>query len=248
MTMSTHFVGYDIIGDIHGCADALERLLSALGYIKSLNGYVYHDPDKPRQVVFLGDILDRGPKIRQAVQIVRAMVDNGQAQIVMGNHEYNALSCTAGVHADATHSDPLTVHRGHACYNVLIQKTIEQYADYVDEWIDTLQWLYTLPLFLEFEHFRVVHACWDQALVDQFRDRYGRATVDAAFVLEAQQSGSFAHQVVNRLMRGISLRLPDNMTITSSEGFVRRNFRVKFWEAEPVYYGDVEFQPDHLSE
>ena len=52
---------FDIIGDIHGHADKLEELLNNLGYSK-LHG-VYQHPDN-RKVVFLGDYIDRGPKIR----------------------------------------------------------------------------------------------------------------------------------------------------------------------------------------
>lgn len=42
-------------------------------------------------MIFLGDFIDRGPKIRETLQIVRAMVDAGTALAVMGNHEYNAI-------------------------------------------------------------------------------------------------------------------------------------------------------------
>jgi len=79
--------GYDIIGDIHGCALTLERLLEQMGYIKRQG--VYEHPS--RTVIFVGDIIDRGPRIREALHLVRDMVDRGSALIVMGNHEYNAL-------------------------------------------------------------------------------------------------------------------------------------------------------------
>ena len=61
--------GYDVIGDIHGCADRLEALLSRLGYEK--NGGVWRHPD--RMVVFLGDYIDRGPQILETLTIVRNM-------------------------------------------------------------------------------------------------------------------------------------------------------------------------------
>ena len=58
---------FDLIGDIHGYADELVQLLETLGY-KKVNG-VYRHPD--RKVIFLGDFIDRGPKIRQVLEIVR---------------------------------------------------------------------------------------------------------------------------------------------------------------------------------
>jgi hypothetical protein len=79
---------YDLIGDIHGHADELVQLLEALGYRK--HGRTYVHPE--RKVIFLGDFIDRGPKIREVLEIVRPMVEQGNALAVMGNHELNALA------------------------------------------------------------------------------------------------------------------------------------------------------------
>lgn len=79
---------YDLIGDIHGHADELEALLQKLGY-KKLKGVYSHSEN--RQVIFVGDFIDRGPKIRETLHLVKAMYDNGNAQAVMGNHEFNAI-------------------------------------------------------------------------------------------------------------------------------------------------------------
>ena len=80
--------GYDIIGDIHGHHRTLEALLGQLGYVVS-DGVWRHSS---RQVVFLGDFIDRGPNIRETLSIVKAMVDNDAAYAVLGNHEYKALA------------------------------------------------------------------------------------------------------------------------------------------------------------
>jgi predicted MPP superfamily phosphohydrolase len=79
---------YDLIGDIHGHADELAQLLETLGYDKSRGVYRHSE----RKVIFLGDFIDRGPKIRQTLEIVRPMVEAGDALAVMGNHEFNALA------------------------------------------------------------------------------------------------------------------------------------------------------------
>ena len=79
--------GYDIIGDVHGCAHTLEKLLEQMGYARV--GGVWRHPQ--RQALFLGDIIDRGPRIREALLIVRDMVEAGAARCIMGNHEFNAL-------------------------------------------------------------------------------------------------------------------------------------------------------------
>jgi hypothetical protein len=82
--------GYDIIGDVHGCATQLEALLHALGYRPAGESGEYRHPD--RQAVFVGDLIDRGDHQLRVLEIVKAMVDAGSAQIVMGNHEFNALA------------------------------------------------------------------------------------------------------------------------------------------------------------
>ena len=79
---------YDIIGDIHGHADELVALLKLLDY-ELANG-VYRHPS--RKVIFVGDFIDRGPKIRETLQLVRSMHEAGSALAVMGNHEFNAIA------------------------------------------------------------------------------------------------------------------------------------------------------------
>ena len=88
MTTSTPS-GYDIIGDIHGHGDELLALLKELGYVH--NGVTYVNADG-RQALFLGDFIDRGPKQRLVLETVMAMVEEGSAKAVMGNHEFNALA------------------------------------------------------------------------------------------------------------------------------------------------------------
>jgi hypothetical protein len=79
---------YDLIGDFHGHADDLVQLLERLGYGKRMG--CYNHPD--RKVIYLGDFIDPGPKIREVLEIVRPMIEDGQALTIMGNHELNALA------------------------------------------------------------------------------------------------------------------------------------------------------------
>lgn len=79
---------YDLIGDIHGHAKELKTLLSKLGY-SSDHGY-WNYPS--RKVIFVGDYIDRGPAIREVLQIVRRMVDSESPYALLGNHEYNAIA------------------------------------------------------------------------------------------------------------------------------------------------------------
>ncbi|MBC7203883.1 MAG: metallophosphoesterase [Pusillimonas sp.] len=75
----------DIVGDIHGEIDALDALLDRLGY-KSNGAH-----PKGRRLVFIGDLVDRGPNSPGVVQRVRELVENSDAQLILGNHELNLL-------------------------------------------------------------------------------------------------------------------------------------------------------------
>jgi hypothetical protein len=64
---------FDVIGDVHGEFDKLVALLARLGYWEL--GGTWRHPD--RTAIFVGDLIDRGPKQLATVDLVRAMVDAG---------------------------------------------------------------------------------------------------------------------------------------------------------------------------
>ena len=85
---------FDIIGDVHGCAEELEALLERLGY------QVHWTDDSAwgrrprviappgRRAIFVGDLVDRGPRSRDVLAIVHSMVEqDGNALLVPGNHD-----------------------------------------------------------------------------------------------------------------------------------------------------------------
>ena len=237
--------GYDLIGDVHGCAMTLVRLLEKLGYHK-VNGVYRHNN---RRVIFLGDIVDRGPRVREALHLVHDMVEQGSAQMVLGNHEINALSYSTLARPGSGRE----YLREHTPGNTRqIAETLEQFANYPLEWNYFLDWFLTLPLFLEvparedFSCFRAVHACWDQALIDAHLARYGSGHFDLDFLHAAAEPGSLAFRTKQRLTSGVDIPLPEGVTIRSSDGYERRAFRIKFWVPQPVTYGDMLFQPDPL--
>ena len=233
--------GYDLIGDIHGCGLTLIDLLEQMGYSKR-NG-VYQHPK--RKVVFLGDIVDRGPNIRLACHIVRDMVEAGHADIVMGNHEYNVVTYLS--EAPAGMRQPFL--RPHTPRNnFIVEQTLEQFANYPQEFNEMLDWFLTIPLFREYEHFRVVHACWDHQMIDEYLRRYGSNQITKEMLPESVQTDSFLYQFLDRMLRGTSLKLPDGRSMTAKDGMVRQFFRTKFWAGDPQRYNDVIFQPDPLPE
>ena len=234
-------LGYDIIGDVHGCYDALVELLERLGYQKQSGVYRH----ARRQAVFLGDLVDRGPKIRETLHLVYSMVERGSAQIVLGNHEINVI----GYHTRARPESGHTYLRERSDrHTQQIKQTLEQFSKYPSELTEFIQWFQALPLFLEFEHFRAVHACWDQSLIHQFKATYATHRISTELLQRTTELSSLEFSLVNRLTRGTSMLLPDNEVIIGSDGLHRRYFRTKFWVSEPKTYGDLVFQPDALPE
>ncbi|MEZ6094001.1 MAG: metallophosphoesterase [Pirellulaceae bacterium] len=128
----------DVIGDIHGDWDALQRLLSHLGYDSR------GEHPESRRMVFVGDFVDRGPKNVDVVRFVRGLIQDGRAQSVLGNHELNLL-------LDKRKTDNEWF-----------------FANETDEEIreELLEFFRTLPLVLFRDDARVVHACWQPEMVD----------------------------------------------------------------------------------
>lgn len=81
---------YDMIGDVHGCYEALLRLCAALGYDKSF----YHS--EGRRLVFLGDLIDRGPDSLGVLRLVGTLVSRGRALVTLGNHDDALLRWLCG--------------------------------------------------------------------------------------------------------------------------------------------------------
>ena len=235
------WLGFDIIGDVHGCARTLEALLERMGYARV--GGVWRHPQ--RQALFLGDIIDRGPRIREALLLVRDMVEAGSARCIMGNHEFNALGwCTP-----APAGSGQAYVREHTERNQRqIQATLEQFEGRAAEWDEFIDWFWTLPLFMDAGPFRLVHACWDDQLIQTFAAQYPDATPDVDFLQASVERDSFADQVFDRLLRGIGMHLPHGLKMRGGDGVTRGMFRTKFWEEAPETYGDLVFQPDDLPE
>ncbi len=88
---------FDIIGDVHGCFDELQTLLEKLGYRLSQSQGRYHlEHPQNRKVIFLGDLVDRGPNTPDVLRLVMDARDEGTALAVMGNHESKLLKKLKG--------------------------------------------------------------------------------------------------------------------------------------------------------
>jgi len=111
-----HIAGpFDIIGDVHGCCAELEELLATLGYevepkADREDGLGYRvTPPAGRTAVFVGDLVDRGPRSVDTLKLVMAMCADGVAHCVPGNHDAKLLRHLRGKKVQPTHGLDLTL-------------------------------------------------------------------------------------------------------------------------------------------
>ncbi len=95
---------FDIVGDVHGCCDELEALLALLGYEVQWSGReVSVTPPAGRTLVFVGDLVDRGPRSPDVLRIAMAMAAAGTALCVEGNHDNKFLRWLSGANVKPAH-------------------------------------------------------------------------------------------------------------------------------------------------
>ena len=179
-------------------------------------------PPETARAIFVGDVIDRGPSVREAVEIVRGMVDAGSAHAVMGNHEYNALAWHTPDGSGRWLRSHSEVHRRqHA-------QTLHQFQGNAAALDELLTWIRTLPLFLETDALRVVHAAWDNTLVDRLRTNPAALT-DDTFLHRSAQPGTPEHRTIEVLLKGVEVTLPDHTVYQDKEGTPRRRTRTRWW-------------------
>ncbi|MFO0589546.1 MAG: polynucleotide kinase-phosphatase [Polyangiaceae bacterium] len=122
---------FDIIGDVHGCYDELCDLLETLGY--KLEG----GPSEPRvmhpegrRAIFLGDLVDRGPRSPDVLRLAMAMVRDGTALCVPGNHDVKLLKKLQGRAVRVTHGLEKTLEQ--------LETESEAFKKQVADFIDSL--------------------------------------------------------------------------------------------------------------
>lgn len=217
---------FDLIGDIHGHFDKLEAVLRRLGYKRQGQGFRH---EAGRKVIFLGDYIDRGPKIREVLWTVRAMLDSGDALAIQGNHEYNAV-CYA---TPDGRGDYLRPHKPHHCK--AHRATLDQFEGRQGEWQEWLEWMKQLPFFLDLGDLRAVHACWDARRIEELQ---GKSLGDDAFLHASADRASAEYQAIETVLKGPEMALPEGYYFLDKEGIQRKEVRVRWWglpEQAPVH-------------
>jgi hypothetical protein len=219
--------GFDVIGDIHGYADALRRLLIKLGYTEA-EGAFRHET---RKAIFVGDFVDRGPEQREVLQIARTMCEAETAFAVLGNHEFNAIGW-------ATSDGRGGFLRAHTEANLKQHRDfLLQFAEGSPDYHDAIRWFRDLPVWLELPGLRVVHACWyepSRVALRPYLD--GRCCFTEGGIREALRRGSPAYAAAEILMKGPEQRLPSGVFFSDKDGRERSEVRIKWWDLDATTF------------
>jgi protein phosphatase len=136
---------FDIIGDVHGCGDELEALLAQLGYEaaelpatpdspqdEAAWGRRYYRHPGGRKAIFLGDLVDRGPRIVETLRLVRNMTAAGAALCVPGNHDMKLMRKLAGKDVQITHGLNESLAQIEALPDGVRERFVEQAREFLD--------------------------------------------------------------------------------------------------------------------
>jgi hypothetical protein len=220
---------YDVIGDIHGHAAKLEALLPKMGY--QLRGGTWYAPEG-RKAIFVGDLIDRGPEQLRVLEIVRRMVDAGQARLVLGNHEFNAIGFYLHLRPRSDKN-----RKQHAAFLAEVGEDSQLHR----EWVD---WFRQHPMALDLDGLRVVHAWWD----DEAREVINR--------VRGGESGLLSDELMHRLYREASLEkarklltcgvewdLPEGVFMLDKEGHKHPEARLAVWRHGAARLPEIALVP-----
>jgi len=213
-----------VIPDLHADPDRLEaslRLAPAGAHI-----------------AFLGDFIDAGRSVPRpddagVLDRVMALMETGAADGVMGNHELNALL----FHRLGVDGVPLRPRDA---------KNADQHRSFCTrfgigtrEALDRTSWFLTLPLWLDLDGLRLVHACWNRDAIATIAARRpdGRLREDDLEEV-ARKETAFA-KAVDLLVSGPEIQLPAGIGFHDAAGHYRSQVRIAWWRAEARTWRDA---------
>ena len=192
----------DVVGDIHGQLAPLLRLGRRLGY--AVDGDWSHPHG--RRLLFVGDLIDRGPHSLEVAMLVRQLVAEGRALCLLGNHEYNLVQWRHG------RSKPKSSNR----------PTIAAVERDPEAWAPALEFFERLPVAVELPDLRVTHAVWYRPAFERLRPTLAVPAGD--FCPSPDWDGIIAlHSVYEggRLRAGLPTEPIDGQDGTALEVFIK---------------------------
>jgi hypothetical protein len=155
---------------------------------------------------------------------VRQMCRTGAARALMGNHEFNAI-------AFHTERAPGVPYRPHTPKNVAQHaRTLEQFSSNPAELRDMLDWFRRLPLLLDLDGLRVVHASWHTPSIEAIdRIHPKNAYIDDERVVDCIADGTEEFDATEVLLKGPEAPLPIGTSFKDKDGIDRSTVRIRWW-------------------
>lgn len=232
---------FDIIPDVHGQLEKLTHRLTDLGYVDRLGAWRHSNPW--RRVLFLGDYIDRGSNNAAVIDIVRRMQHAGTAIALMGNHELNAIQ----------------YHTIHPVLGKPLRERSErntnQHRSFLNEFaIDSketrssIEWMASLPLYLDMGDMRAVHACWNDKIIERLKSCTQDGVLSPEQFVDAANKGHPLYDWVETTTKGPDTRLPEGYSFLDKDGSRRRKIRVKWWKADGKTWRDISMSVPDVSD
>ena len=228
MTISTEPVrdrpGIDVIGDVHGNVERLRELLKSMGYTERAD--VFRHPI--RTAVFVGDLIDRRRDHQlETLRVVRRMCDGGSAQVVLGNHEFNAVAYST---VDPTRWDYCRPHTS---------KNHKQHREFLEELgFDSplhrsmIDWFRSIPLWLDLVELRIVHACWSERDIAHLEGVLDDGhTLNDEVVIDGTTQGTRTHRAIEHILKGPEVSM-NGLRYFDKDGYPRTEARVEWWRRD----------------
>jgi hypothetical protein len=225
---------YDIIGDVHGHVDRLRALLKLMDYSDEHGAWRHRE----RSAVFVGDLIDRGPDQIETLRLVRSMVDAGSAQVVLGNHEFNAV---AYAKVDPKRLDYCRPHSGkndgqHEAFLADVEFGSPLHRSIIG-------WFMEFPLWLDLGGMRVVHACWSDRHIGLLRGQLDPGcTLNERVVIDGTTKGTDTYDAIETVLKGPEVHL-DGVRFDDEDGNTRHNARLRWWDGGATGLRDAALIP-----
>lgn len=238
---------YAIIPDIHGDFGRLEATLEKAGFQRDADDRWFHPSNT--KAVFLGDFIDGGNENRKVIQTVRSMMEDKFAVAIMGNHELNAIL----YHTPRNDREGWLRDRS--------KKNTDQHESFLREYVanedhdlesprddelaGVIEWFKSLPLYIEFDHFRVVHAQWDDDAVGAVDKLTSDALLPHGQIDSLSDIKDGIGLAVERLLKGMEIELPRDVAFLDYRKVSRKEMRIKWWaEGDRTYRNLALSVPD----
>jgi len=238
--MTTRYV----FGDIHGHYDTLIALFAKIGLD-------HNSLPNDVEIIFLGDLIDRGPKSAEVVKLVKSLCEQGKARCILANHEFNFVNFNTQI------NDGCDNYR-RPRNNKNISEIAETWASYryggkhdADLLAEHVEWFRTLPVAIELEGLNVIHACWHAPSLAKLEKRDDGYFLNEKLWNRAWTKGDEIFEAVEILCKGLEKTLPDGMKFKDKGDTPRTEARVCWWNEHPKTWAEYMLAPgadlSHLS-